>query len=86
MSKSNIPSQYPPSLSKLAPSTTRRTYGSRERLGNVIEILEMAITLLSETAEDDQTKSGASSNGHGSSKGNHSFNGDDPFNDDASQS
>jgi hypothetical protein len=82
MSKSNIPSQYPPSLSALTPPTTRRTYGSRERRENLIEILEMAINLLSET--EDQTKSGASSNGHGSFQGHASFNGDDPCNGDDS--
>jgi hypothetical protein len=83
MSKSNIPSQYPPSLSTLAPPTTRRTCGtSRERLEDLIEIIEMAITLFSET--EDQTKSGASNNGHGSFKDHDSFNGCDPSNDDDS--
>jgi hypothetical protein len=42
----------------------------------------MAINLLSE--REDQTKSGASSNGHGSFKGPDSFNGDVPSNGDDS--
>jgi hypothetical protein len=79
MSKSTMPSQYPPSLS------SRRTYDSRERSENLINILEMAIKLFSET--EDQTKSGASSkNGHGSFNGHDSFNGDAPSNGDDSSS
>jgi hypothetical protein len=88
MSKSNIPSQCPPSLYYAlltTPTTTRRPYGNREvRRENLMEeILEMAIKIVSERDDEDQTKSGASSNGHAaSSKGQDSFNGDDPCNGD----
>ena len=79
MSKSNIPSHYLPSLSVLTRPPT--TYSCRERRENLIEILDMAINLLSET--EDLTNSGASSNGHGSFKGHDSFkNGDVPSNGD----